>query len=98
MKKTLLGLLAVSGLLALAPTKLSAQDFGFEVSVGPGYYGGGRCAPRYDEGQPAYGYYRPTYYRRYYYRHYYDRPAYASPYYQGYYHRGHRCHHEEDED
>ena len=93
MKKTLLDLLAVSGLLALVPTQSSAQDFGFEVSVGPRYYGGGHCAPRYDEDQPAYYYYRPTYYRHYYYR-----PAYAWPYYQGYYHRGHRCHHDEDED
>ena len=98
MKKTLLGLLAVSGLLALVPTPSSAQDFGFEVSVGPRYYGGGHCAPRYEEDQPAYGDYRPPYYRHYYYRHYDYRPAYASPYYQGYYHRGHRCHHEEDED
>jgi hypothetical protein len=99
MKKTFLWLLAVSGLLAFVPNKSSAQDFGFEVSVRPGYSEGGRCAPRYDEDQPAYYYYRPTYYRRYYYRHYYYRPAYASPYYyQGYYHRGHRCYHEEDED
>ena len=98
MKKTLLGLLAVSGLLALAPTKSSAQDFGFEVSVGPRYYRGGHCAPRYDEGQPVYYYHRPAYYRRYYYRPYYYRPAYASPYYEGYYHRGHRCHHDEGDD
>jgi hypothetical protein len=98
MKKTLLWLLAVSGLLALVPTQSRAQDYGFEVSVAPSYYGGGHCAPRYDEEGPAYYYYRPTYYRRYYYRHYYYRPAYASPYYQGYYHRGRHCHHDEDED
>ena len=98
MKKALLCFLTISGLLALVPARSDAQDFGFEVSVGPGYYGHGRCVRRYDDDRPAYGYYRPDYYRRYYYRQYYYRPSYASPYYQEYYHRRHHCHHDQDED
>ena len=93
MKKALLCLLAASGLLALVPTTSKAHDFGFEVSVGPGYYEGGRCGPGYSEDGPYYDY-RPAYY----YRRYYYRPAYGWPYYRAYYHRGHHCRHWEDED
>jgi hypothetical protein len=85
MKKYLLLIPAALGLLALVPTKSSAQDFSFGVSVGPGYYNGGYC-------DPGYGYY---YYRRVYYR-----SAYYQPYYYGYGHwrRHHRHHHWHDDD
>jgi hypothetical protein len=93
MKKTLLSILAVSGLLALFPATSNAHGFDFEVSVGPGYYEGGSCGPRYGEYRPYY-YDRPTYY----YRRYSYRPTYVWPDYQGYYPRRHHCRHWEDED
>jgi len=89
MKKYLLLIPAALGLLALIPTKSRAQDFGFGVSVGPGYY-----APGYYNGvycDPGYGYY---------YRHSYYRPAYYRPYYYGYghYRSRHHCRNWDDDD
>ena len=96
MKKLLVFGASVLGLLTLAPTGAKAQDFGFTISIGPGYYyQGDHCAPR--------RYYRPSYYpyNPYYphYRYYYEREAYPRGYYYNqYYRRPNQCRPWQDDD
>ena len=75
MKKILLLILAVLGLLAVGPTESKAQGFSITFGGAPygsGYYNGGYCNPGY--GNYYYQrrfYYGPSYNRGYYYgRHY----------------------------
>lgn len=78
MKKSLLLLLAVAGLITLAPQPAKA-DVGIGIDFGPPGY----CGPYYG---PYPAYYGPYYGGRYYYHH---RPYYYyHPYHYGYWHRG----------
>ena len=84
MKKFLLLILAVLGLLAVAPNESKAQDFSINFGGSPGYYDGGYC-------DPGYGYY-------YYHRRVYYRPAYDPAYYYGHRNRHHHRQHWQDDD
>ena len=89
MKKLLALTTSVLGLLALSSTASKAQDLGFTITIGPGYYyQGDRCAP-------PYWHYRPSYYPRY---NYYYQPAYPPAYYYDYYRGSHHCRHWQDDD
>lgn len=85
MKKFLFIILAVLGLLAVAPNESKAQGFSISFGGGPGYYNGGYCNPGYGD----YYYQRRVYYRPSYYH---------SSYYGGHYRRHHRSHYWHDND
>jgi hypothetical protein len=90
LKKCLLLILGVLGLLAVAPNESKAQGFSItfgapEYYYGSGYYNGGYCNP----GDGYYYYHRRVYYRPNYYRSYY---------YGNHYRRHHRWHHWHDND
>ena len=82
MRKFLVFVVAVLGILAAAPNRSQAQGFTIGFGDGPGYYAPGYYPPGF-YGYPYYGneYYNPGHGYYYYHR----RVYYPESYYRGYY-------------